>query len=60
MTGTLSYSEVIAQKKAAEEAIAKILKELQEQTGANIHGIGTTKLIGAKEIEIEVSINLNY
>ena len=59
MVGTLSYMEVI-QKQAIEQAIAKLLKELQEQTGSQVTGISTVKLIGAKDTEIKVSINLNY
>lgn len=60
MTSILSYTEIIDQKKATELAIAKLLKELQEQTGSLVHGINITKLIGAMDTEIKVSINLNY
>ena len=59
MAETLTYSEVINQKKATEKAIAKLLTELQEQTGCLIHYITTTKYIGSTDTEIKVSIFLN-
>lgn len=60
MTETLSYIEVIKQKQAVEAAIAKMLEELQEQTGALVHSIAITKLIGSHSSEIKVSININH
>lgn len=46
MTATLSLSEIMQEKRAAEQAIAKILSDLQRDTGAYIQGIALTKLIG--------------
>ncbi|HEY5391439.1 MAG TPA: hypothetical protein VIJ57_04950 [Hanamia sp.] len=60
MTSILSYTEIIDQKKATELAIAKLLKELQEQTGAMVYGVNITKLVSPKDTEIKVYINLNY
>jgi len=59
MTATLAISEIIEEKKATERAIAKLLADLQEQTGCLVTGITTTKLIGPKDTEIKVQIVIN-
>lgn len=52
MTATLTILEFIQQRTATEKAIAKLLSELQEQTGAIITGLSTVKLIGDKGSKI--------
>ena len=49
MTQTLSYSEIIKDRNEAENAIGKILLDLQKQTGCQVNGIALIKIIGAKD-----------
>lgn len=59
MTATLSLSEIMQEKRATEQAIAKILSDLQRDTGAYIHGIALTKLIGdkgTKTVSVQIDI----
>jgi hypothetical protein len=59
MNATLSYSEVIKDKKTAESAIAKILFELQELTGCQVKGISFVKIIGKAETMFITQIDIN-
>lgn len=59
MTATLSISEILQEKRAAEQAIAKILSDLQRDTRAYIQGIALTKLIGdkgTKTVSVQIDI----
>ena len=60
MTATLTISEVLHQKKATEQAIAKLLQDLKEQTGCTVNGISTTQFICSKETKLFVQIDINY
>lgn len=61
MTATLSFSEIKNIKKATEEAIGKLLLELQMDTGAIVNGLNITKIIGTQGSKIiNVSIEMHY
>lgn len=59
MPAILNYSEVTKDKKIAEDAIAKILTDLQDHTGILVHGITITKLISSDSKKIIISLNVS-
>lgn len=56
---TLTYSEIIKDKKDAEAAIGKILSDLEKQTGKKVVNIYITKIIASKDSILLPRIEMN-
>lgn len=54
MTSTLSFIEVINSKKATEQAIAKLLCDLQREIGVTVEKIYLDKMIGSKDVTVKI------
>lgn len=59
MTATLSFIEIINAKKATERAVAKLLTDLQKETGVEVTDLFLIRAIGNQEI-IKVQIETKF
>ncbi len=59
-TCTLSFIEKINSKRATERAIAKLLNELERETGVRVEKIYLEKMIGYKGLSVKIETTFNF